>query len=51
MMARPRPVAPPDGFFKPMAKKGLIDIHDTEWLEKHGLKWDAHGLGVVSVTL
>lgn len=28
-----------------------IDIHDPQWLAKHGLKWDAHGLGVVSAAV
>lgn len=51
MMARPRPVAPAGGPFKPVSKKDLIDIHDPEWLGKHGLKWDAHGSGFVSAAV
>ncbi|PSS03617.1 hypothetical protein BD289DRAFT_156031 [Coniella lustricola] len=25
-----------------------IDIHDPEWLARHGLKWNVHGIGVLS---
>lgn len=32
-------------------KKKPIDIHDPEWLARHGLKWDARGLGLVSAAV
>lgn len=38
-------------FPPPAPKQKLIDIHDPEWLAKHGLKWDAHGLGIVSAAV
>ncbi|KAJ4396869.1 hypothetical protein N0V93_001091 [Gnomoniopsis smithogilvyi] len=50
-MTESRLVTPVDGLMKPMATKDLIDIHDPKWLIKHGLKWDAHGLGVVSANV
>lgn len=32
-------------------KKQPIDIHDPEWLARHGLKWDARGLGLISAAV
>lgn len=31
--------------------KKPIDIHDPEWLARHGLKWDARGLGLISAAV
>ncbi|KAK2610585.1 hypothetical protein N8I77_004003 [Diaporthe amygdali] len=41
---------PAKNLFPPPQKK-LIDIHDPEWLARHGLKWDARGLGLVSAAV
>lgn len=48
----PSPSAPGKNLFPaPQQKKKPIDIHDPEWLARHGLKWDARGLGLVSAAV
>lgn len=48
------PLRKPSGavnHFPPASKRKPIDIHDADWLASHGLKWDVHGLGVVSAAV
>lgn len=49
----PSPSAPGKNLFPApqQQKKKPIDIHDPEWLARHGLKWDARGLGLVSAAV
>lgn len=50
----PSPSAPGKNLFpapQGQQKKKPIDIHDPEWLARHGLKWDARGLGLVSAAV
>ncbi|KAK7719919.1 hypothetical protein SLS64_002100 [Diaporthe eres] len=49
----PSPSAPGKNLFPApqQQQKKPIDIHDPEWLARHGLKWDARGLGLVSAAV
>ncbi|KKY34835.1 hypothetical protein UCDDA912_g05197 [Diaporthe ampelina] len=51
----PSPSTPDKNLFpapqQQQQQKKPIDIHDPEWLAKHGLKWDARGLGLVSAAV
>lgn len=52
----PSPSAPGKNLFpapqsQQKQQKKPIDIHDPEWLARHGLKWDARGLGLISAAV